>query len=569
MPRPNQLCGLLVIWRVRVSVLTQDPQDSLLLSPDDLSLAGLLEDTLLDDGDLLVAPLDGLGDPLEGLGPEPNEGSNNSGDQTTAAVDLHEALWTENCYPSAEACRSCHPGQYEQWRAGGHAYAAVSPMFSRFEQAMTDLTRGMVGTFCVRCHSPVGTQLKIPRAASMLDAPPVVREGVTCIACHRVREHCWRSKGDRQIEPGDIHQPVGASGNDAGLLEAIQRTNNFTDRLNLDTDLQVTDNTHFRAFVGPLGNGSQITRWERDQGEIRFRSEADFTPVKGFYEWDLDAMSIAAKNQTSPFELPITIGLVPLLFQNGIGMKDASTGAAISLPSKHRRLLHWSNFDATFFVAVDQINSNAFGQDDHAGQALVTAWFIETYDGYIETGYAYVHDRRDAGQSYHNVTASCTRCFFHRISNRVRVIVNTGQDLPQVDRTTDGVLLLVENSWITASSLTVVPYASFFIGWDRPQSVARAAAWGAILRNTGINFDTDGLSGFATLDLSGSDTACGGIGIDLIGDLLDRQGLLEASYLTPQGTGNPAVPDDQFAVGTRYQFPVSNCALLPLDAMYG
>ncbi|MDG2224219.1 MAG: hypothetical protein P8L85_22750 [Rubripirellula sp.] len=138
-----------------------------------------------------------------------------------------------------------------------------------------------------------------------------------------------------------------------------------------------------------------------------------------------------------------------------------------------------------------------------------------------------------------------------------------------MDRTADGVLLLVENSWITASPLTVVPYANFFIGWDRPQSVARAAASGGILRNTGINFDTDGLSGFATLDPSGSDTAGGSIGIDLIGDLLDRQWLLEASYLTPHGTGNPAVPDDQFAVGTRYQFPVSNWTLLRFDAMYG
>ena len=216
-----------MIWVIQVSVLAQDPQDSLLLSPDDLSLAGQLENSLLDDGeiggDLLVAPLDGLGDPLEGLGPEPNEDPNNSGDETTAATDPHEALWTEDCYPSAEACRSCHPGQYEQWRASGHAYAAVSPMFSRFEQAMTDLTRGTVGSFCVRCHSPVGTQLKIPRAASMLEAPPVVREGVTCIACHRIREHYWRSNGDRRIEPGDIHQPVGASGNGAGLREAIQR----------------------------------------------------------------------------------------------------------------------------------------------------------------------------------------------------------------------------------------------------------------------------------------------------------------------------------------------------------
>jgi nitrate/TMAO reductase-like tetraheme cytochrome c subunit len=156
-------------------------------------------------------------DPLAGLGSAAPVGP------AAKTPDPHEALWTENCYPSAESCRACHPSQYEEWRGSGHAYAAISPMFNRFEQAMTELTEGTVGSFCVRCHSPVGTQLKIPRATSMLEAPPVVREGVTCIACHRVREHYWRSNGDRRIEPGDAHQPIGGTSNGAGLANAISQ----------------------------------------------------------------------------------------------------------------------------------------------------------------------------------------------------------------------------------------------------------------------------------------------------------------------------------------------------------
>ncbi|MEL6106522.1 MAG: multiheme c-type cytochrome [Planctomycetota bacterium] len=135
--------------------------------------------------------------------------------------DPHEDLWTEDCYPSAETCRQCHPVQYEQWRASGHAYASVSPMFNRFEQSMTEYTRGTVGSFCVRCHSPIQTQLKLPRSTSPLDAPAVVREGVTCIACHRVNEHYWRSNGDRRIEPGNIHAPVYGSAGGTGVRAAI------------------------------------------------------------------------------------------------------------------------------------------------------------------------------------------------------------------------------------------------------------------------------------------------------------------------------------------------------------
>ena len=121
----------------------------------------------------------------------------------------------------------------------------------------------------------------------------------------------------------------------------------------------------------------------------------------------------------------------------------------------------------------------------------------------------------------------------------------------------------------TAAPLTVVPYANFFVGWDRPQSVARAGVSGGILRNTGINFDTDGLNGFPTLDPTGNDTAGGSLGIDLIGDDLNRQLLLEATYLTPHGSKNPGVPDDQFALGARYQFPITNWSLLRFDTMYG
>ncbi len=362
---------------------------------------------------------------------------------------------------------------------------------------------------------------------------------------------------------GDYRTAIATGRNAAG------RTDNWANRLNLDFDLQLTDTERFHAFVGPLDKGAQVTRWERIGGDWKYREELDLTPVTGYFEGDLGVIMGAFQDRTSPFELPITIGLVPLLFQNGIWMEDAVTGAAFALPARHSRLLNWSNYDATFFAVVDQLNSPAFAGQKHAAQAFGTAWFIEAYGGYIETGYAYLRDRNFSGRSYHNITASFTRRYLDRISNSVRVIINTGQDLPQSQRTADGVLLLVENSLITASPLTVVPYANFFVGWDRPQSVARAGVSGGILRNTGINFDTDGVNGLATLDTTASDTAGGSIGVDLLGRDLDRQLLLEIAYLTPHGSSNAAVADDQFAAGARYQFPISHRTLLRFDTMYG
>ncbi|MCA9135699.1 MAG: hypothetical protein KDB00_03045 [Planctomycetales bacterium] len=183
--------------------------------------------------DLLGSDLlndDFMQDPLHGLGPVETPNAN----QDTGKRDPHEDLWTEDCYPSAETCRACHPVQYEQWRCSSHAYAAVSPMFNRFEQAITEYSKGTVGSFCVRCHSPVQTQLKIPRATSVLDAPPVVREGITCIACHRINEHYWRSNGDRRIEPGNIHAPVYGGKGGAGVREAIANAESLKLKLSPD-----------------------------------------------------------------------------------------------------------------------------------------------------------------------------------------------------------------------------------------------------------------------------------------------------------------------------------------------
>ena len=124
-------------------------------------------------------------------------------------------------YPSATACRTCHEKVYEEWSVSSHAYAAVSPMFHKFEQKINDLSQGTIGYFCFRCHSPAGTALGVSRAAPLWDMPAVAREGVTCVACHRVREMYGKTNGERRIEPGDIYAPVYGSIGGDGVAAAI------------------------------------------------------------------------------------------------------------------------------------------------------------------------------------------------------------------------------------------------------------------------------------------------------------------------------------------------------------
>ena len=66
---------------------------------------------------------------------------------------------TLSLYPTAAQCGECHKQIYDEWSSSQHAYASISPMFHAFEQKFQELTKGTVGTFCVRCHQQVGTQL--------------------------------------------------------------------------------------------------------------------------------------------------------------------------------------------------------------------------------------------------------------------------------------------------------------------------------------------------------------------------------------------------------------------------
>ena len=145
----------------------------------------------------------------------------------SGAVDPHLELFAKNAYPSARECAKCHEEIYQQWSISAHAYANVSPMFHKFEQKLNDLSQGTVGYFCMRCHAPVATAMCIPRDEPLWNLPEVAREGVTCIACHRVQYMYAKSNGERRIEPGPIFAPVfGGVGGD-GVAETIHRKDQF------------------------------------------------------------------------------------------------------------------------------------------------------------------------------------------------------------------------------------------------------------------------------------------------------------------------------------------------------
>lgn len=345
---------------------------------------------------------------------------------------------------------------------------------------------------------------------------------------------------------------------------------NWAHRLNLDMDLRLTGTERFHLFTGPLDHNGRFTRLDFSDNPVEFEEELDFQPDTAFFEGDLGAITGGMIGDDAPFDLPFTCGLVPLLYQNGIWMEDAILGFAVGSPWRHSRPLNWANYEMTFFAGFNQITSPAFNNDNSAAAVYGTAWFIEAYNGYIEIDYAYLDDLDNRGRSYHNAAIAYTRRYWGRISNTVRLLGNAGQSGPIADRTADGGLLLFENSLISSQPSNVVPYWNLFVGSGRPQSVARAGNAGDILRNTGINFEIDGLTSYPTLTATGSNSYGGATGINLLSADFRRQMIFEFSAVDPYGNeAISKIAGTQYAIGSRYQRAINNRSLWRIDFIKG
>ena len=133
-----------------------------------------------------------------------------------------EALDAEGRFPSATTCAPCHGDIYREWSVSSHAYSQMSPVFNAFHATVLLITNGTNGDFCIRCHNPVGMNLKEPEVMSNLDRHPTSREGVTCIVCHRVDKDYGKISGRLPIVEGSLYEPVfGPTGNDE-LQRAIE-----------------------------------------------------------------------------------------------------------------------------------------------------------------------------------------------------------------------------------------------------------------------------------------------------------------------------------------------------------
>ena len=367
---------------------------------------------------------------------------------------------------------------------------------------------------------------------------------------------------------GDFRTAAGQNqfGGD-GIIPSVT-TGTWGNRLNLDVDLKITATERIHALFRPLEKDGRFTRFDFTGDSTGFRDEIDAEPAALFFEGDLGAIVGGLTGRDAPFDLPMSVGLMPLLFQNGVWIEDAFVGGAFAIPARNSKSLDWSNYDLSFFYGADKVSNPTVGFGGDAGQIAGATAFIETRKAYLEVGYASVFGAEsDGGRDFQSIAVSFTRRYGGRLSNSIRYIGAIGEKTGSFGDA-NGHLLLIENSLITARPSTTVPYLNLFFGIDSPVSAARDPGAGGILKNTGLNFESDPITGFPSLDPTATNAAGGALGLNLLGANLNRQLVLEVAGTYPWTT-SVTLPGGQYGAGIRIQEPLTNAMILRLDGVYG
>jgi hypothetical protein len=339
-------------------------------------------------------------------------------------------------------------------------------------------------------------------------------------------------------------------------------------RLNIDVDYKITGTERIHAFFTPLQKNNKFTRFEfgGGAGDGKATLEFDPNPQTLFFEGDFGSLYSGFFGKEAGIDLPFTVGLFPLFLQNGIWANDAILGGAISFPAKNSRKLGLSNVDITLFAGFDNVdNPGILGADKRNANIYGATAFIDAFGGYIETGYGLLQgvDGPVEGQLTNFVTASYTKRYANTVSNSTRLFANFGNG-----KNDEGFAIISENSLISGLPSTLIPYANFFVGFGNPQPLVDGFNAG-ILKNVGINFETDALTGYPKLNDTGSNAYGGALGLQYLFNL-DQQLVFEVATVQPFGEPIAGIgaAKPQYGFGVRYQIPIDRAWLFRADATY-
>ncbi|MCP4414694.1 MAG: hypothetical protein GY808_19225 [Gammaproteobacteria bacterium] len=127
-------------------------------------------------------------------------------DETIATLDNYEMPWGKTpFYPNratthtgnfiherkigrSDRCESCHSQLTREWRSSMHGRSASDPAFQSNLQAVIKGFGAPTTRYCFGCHGPVVLLSGQARSGRTLDGGTSINEGVSCMACHGVKQ---------------------------------------------------------------------------------------------------------------------------------------------------------------------------------------------------------------------------------------------------------------------------------------------------------------------------------------------------------------------------------------------
>ncbi|TNF32058.1 MAG: hypothetical protein EP329_11265 [Deltaproteobacteria bacterium] len=113
-------------------------------------------------------------------------------------------------FERAAVCGGCHTQHHAEWSRSSHAYAVVDPVFRALVAVRQADFEGRQDAFCMQCHTAIGTRGgEVVPGFDFEALSPVVQEGVTCVACHRVKALARPYNAGHVLDPGGpIRGPI-------------------------------------------------------------------------------------------------------------------------------------------------------------------------------------------------------------------------------------------------------------------------------------------------------------------------------------------------------------------------
>ena len=126
-----------------------------------------------------------------------------------------EALFDARSLAGSESCGTsgCHEQILAEWKPSAHRYAAMDLAFQKVQSVMAEQNGPESTRYCGGCHDPIslfsGTKNIFVEDLTGLQG---FQEGVSCLACHAIRETDLQGNANYtvMIQPADLPLAVGA-----------------------------------------------------------------------------------------------------------------------------------------------------------------------------------------------------------------------------------------------------------------------------------------------------------------------------------------------------------------------